>query len=178
MTPFVEGDIRLEPLAPEHADAMDAIAREDGVARFTRIPVPIPDGFGALWLERYLRGREEGTNAGFAIVDTGTGEFLGFIALVKLELEIQEAEAGYIVASRARGKGVATRALRLLTAWAFDEYPLERIELLMSADNVGSELVAQRCGYTREGVLRWIHFKQDIRQDTIVYSMLRREQAP
>ena len=177
MTPLVDGDIRLEPLAPEHADAMDAIARDDGVARFTRIPVPIPDGFGAVWLERYLRGREEGTNAGFAILDTDTGEFLGFIALVKLELDIKEAEAGYIVASKARGRGIATRALRLLTAWAFDEFPLERIELLMSAENAGSEIVAQRCGYTRDGVLRWIHFKGDIREDTIVYSMLRHEHA-
>jgi RimJ/RimL family protein N-acetyltransferase len=174
----IDGDIRLEPLTAEHGDAMDALAREDGVARFTRVPVPVPDGFGVAWVERYVRGREEGTNAGFAILDTESGEFLGFIALVKLELELQEAEAGYVVAERARGRGVATRALRLLTAWAFDEFPLERIELLMSTENRGSELVAQRCGYTHEGVLRWIHFKQDIRDDTAVYSMLRREHAP
>ena len=114
---------------------MDALARDEDVARFTRVPDPVPDGFGERWVERYTRGRDEGTNAGFAIVDAESGDFLGFMALVKLDLETQEAEAGYIVASHARGRGVATRALRLLTAWAFDELPLERIELLIDVEN-------------------------------------------
>ena len=80
-----------------------------------------------------------------------------------------------MVASSARGRGVATRALRVLTDWAFAEFPLERIELLIDAENPASEVVAQRCGYTREGVLRWTYLKPGMRSDTIVYSLLRRE---
>ena len=169
------GDIRLEPLTAQHAAAMDALARDTDVARFTRIPEPTPDDFGAVWVERYTRGRKEGTNAGFAIVDSESGEFLGFVAIVRLDLDTQEAEAGYMVASRARGRGVATRSLRLLTAWAFEEFPLERIELLIDTENAASEVVAQRSGYTREGVLRWTYLKPGLRSDTIVYSKLRRE---
>ena len=176
MTSLSDGDIRLEPLTAEHADAMDALARDDDVARFTRVPDPVPDGFGARWVERYTRGRDERTNEGFAIVDSESGDFLGFMALVNLNLAAEEAEAGYIVASHARGRGVGTRALRLLTAWAFDELPLERIELLIDIENSPSEIVAQRCGYTREGVLRWTYLKPGLRSDTIVYSKLRREQ--
>ena len=176
MTSLSDGDIRLEPLTAEHADAMDALARDDDVARFTRVPDPVPDGFGARWVERYTRGRDERTNEGFAIVDSESGDFLGFMALVNLNLAAEEAEAGYIVASHARGRGVGTRALRLLTAWAFDELPLERIELLIDVENSPSEIVAQRCGYTREGVLRWTYLKPGLRSDTIVYSKLRREQ--
>jgi RimJ/RimL family protein N-acetyltransferase len=172
---LVDGDIRLEPLSADHATAMDALARDDCVARFTRIPAPPPDGFGSVWVERYVRGRDEGTNAGFAILDAGGGDFVGFIALVKLDLETQEAEAGYIVSSHARGRGIATRALGLLTDWAFTELPLERIELFMDVENRGSEVVAERCGYTREGVLRWTYLKPGLRSDTIVYSKLRRE---
>ena len=177
MSSFVDGDIRLEPLTAEHGAAMDALARDEDVARFTRLPEPVPDGFGHMWVERYTRGKDEGTNAGFAIVDSESDDFLGFVALVKADLETQEAEAGYIVASHARGRGVATRALRLLTAWAFAELPLERIELLVDVANPASEIVAQRCGYTREGVLRWTYLKPGLRSDTIVYSKLRREQV-
>ena len=173
--PLTDGDIRLEPLTPDHAAGMDALARDQDVARFTRVPEQVPDGFGGTWVERYTRGRDEGTNAGFAIVDVQTGEFLGFMALVKLDLETQEAEAGYIVASHARGRGVATRGLRALTAWAFAQFPLERIELFIDVANPASEVVAQRCGYTREGVLRWTYLKPGLRSDTIVYSKLRRE---
>lgn len=175
MTSLADGDIRLEPLTDQHAAAMDAIARDDEVARFTRVPVPVPEGFGGVWVDRYTRGRVEGTNAGFAIVDPDSGGVLGFTGLVKLDLETQEAEAGYIVASHARGRGIATRALRLLTAWAFEELPLERIELLIDVENPASEVVAQRSGYTREGVLRSTYLKPGLRSDTIVYSMLRRE---
>jgi RimJ/RimL family protein N-acetyltransferase len=175
VTSLTDGDIRLEPLTAEHAAAMDALARDQDVDRFTRVPDPVPDGFGARWVERYTRGRDERTNEGFAIVDSESGNFLGFMALVSLKLDEQEAEAGYIVASHARGRGVATRALRVLTEWAFDEFPLERIELLIDAANSPSEIVAQRCGYTREGVLRWTYLKPGMRSDTIVYSKLRRE---
>jgi RimJ/RimL family protein N-acetyltransferase len=177
VTSLSDGDIRLEPLTPEHAAAMDALARDEDVDRFTRIPEPVPDGFGGRWVERYTRGRAERTNEGFAIVDSASGDFLGFMGLVNLKLDEEEAEAGYIVASHARGRGVATRALRLLTAWAFDELPLERIELLIDVDNAPSEVVAERCGYTREGVLRWTYLKPGLRSDTIVYSKLRREHA-
>jgi RimJ/RimL family protein N-acetyltransferase len=173
--PLADGDIRLDPLTAAHAAAMDALARDRDVARFTRVPDPVPDGFGARWIERYTRGREDRTNDAFAIVDSETGDFLGFMALVNLNLETQEAEAGYIVASHARGRGVATRALRLLTDWAFAELPLERIELFIDVENSPSEVVAQRCGYTREGVLRWTYLKPGLRSDTIVYSKLRRE---
>lgn len=175
MRPLADGDIRLDPLTAAHAAAMDALARDRDVARFTRVPDPVPDRFGARWIERYTRGREDRTNDGFAIVDSETGDFLGFMALVNLNLETQEAEAGYIVASHARGRGVATRALRLLTDWAFAELPLERIELFIDVENSPSEVVAQRCGYTREGVLRWTYLKPGLRSDTIVYSKLRRE---
>lgn len=83
-----DGDLRLVPLGPEHADGMDALARDVDVDRFTRVPSPVPEGFGAQWVERYVRGREEGTMAGFAIEDE-TGTFLGFAALVALHLDEQ-----------------------------------------------------------------------------------------
>jgi RimJ/RimL family protein N-acetyltransferase len=175
LTALVDGDIRLDPLTEQHAAAMDALARDVDVARFTRVPEPVPDEFGSQWVERYTRGREEGMNAGFAIMDVESEEFLGFMALVSLDLEKAEAEAGYITTSPARGRGVATRALRLLSAWAFAELPLERIELLIDVANPASEVVAQRAGYTREGVLRWTYLKPGLRSDSIVYSLLRRE---
>ena len=156
---------------------MDSLARDEDVARFTRVPEPVPENFGARWVERYARGHEQRTQAGFAIVDADTGDFLGFVALVQYDLDTQEAEAGYIVSSRARGRGVATRALQLLTAWAFTELPLERIELLIDVENSASEVVARRCGYTREGVLRWTYLKPGVRSDTAVYSILRREHS-
>ena len=50
-------------------------------------------------------------------------------------------------------------------------------KVLIDVANPASEVVAQRAGYTREGVLRWTYLKPGQRSDTIVYSRLRREHA-
>jgi RimJ/RimL family protein N-acetyltransferase len=167
-----DGAIRLEPLAEEHLPGLAALGRDVDVQRYTYVPSPWVEGFERTWLERYEQGHEDGTRAGFAVVDDADGTFLGLIALVEIDREGREAEAGYIVAPQARGRGIGARALRLLTVWALRELELERVELRITAGNVPSERVAERSGFVREGVLRSVHFKQGLRNDLAVYSRL------
>jgi RimJ/RimL family protein N-acetyltransferase len=169
---LTDGTIRLEPLAEGHLEGLAALGHDVDVQRYTYVPSPWVDGFERTWLERYEQGHKDGTRAGFAIVDEADGSFLGLIALVRIDREGREAEAGYIVAPQARGRGIAARALRLLTDWALKELELERVELRISAGNVASERVAERSGFVREGVLRSVHFKQGLRSDLAVYSRL------
>jgi RimJ/RimL family protein N-acetyltransferase len=147
------------------------LGRDPDVQRFTYVPSPWPEGYERSWLDGYVQG-PEGARAAFAVVDEATGEFVGFAALVTIDQEGREAEAGYIVSPQARGRGVAARALRLLTDWALNELALERVELRITPENLGSIRVAERCGYVREGVLRSVHFKQGERSDLVVYSRL------
>jgi [ribosomal protein S5]-alanine N-acetyltransferase len=60
-----------------------------------------------------------------------------------------------------------------LTDWGFSQLGLERIELWIDTTNTGSERVAERAGYVREGVLRSYWFKEDIRRDFGIWSRLR-----
>ena len=60
----------------------------------------------------------------------------------------------------------------MLTDWALTELGLQRLELRIAVGNVASKRVAERCGYVREGVLRSVHLKDDIREDTEVWSLL------
>jgi RimJ/RimL family protein N-acetyltransferase len=167
-----DGEIRLEPLAPHHLEGLADLGRDPEVQRFTYVPSPWEEGFERTWLDRYEQGHEEGTRAGFAIVDEANGAFLGLAALVHLDREERQGEAGYIVAPEARGRGIAARALRLLTHWALTELALERVELRITAENLPSIRVAERCGFVREGVLRSVHFKRGMRADVAVYSRL------
>jgi len=139
--------------------------------RFTRIPEPAPPDFARTWLERYEDGRRDGSREAFAIVGD-TGELLGLALAPHLDRETATAELGYVVAPAARGRGVATEALRQLTEWAFAELGMLRLELMISVDNAGSKKVAERCGYVRDGVLRSLYFKQDAREDTEIWSRL------
>ena len=175
--PLDDGVVRLEPLTLDDEADMDAIARDPDVARFTYVPDPLTDGFARSWIERYLRGWEEGALAGFAVRESGGSTFLGFAGVVRLDADGREGEIGFIVAPAARGKGVATRALTLLSSWAL-QAGLLRVELRIDVENTGSIRVAERAGFVREGVLRSVHFKQGLRSDVAVYSLLPGEVAP
>jgi RimJ/RimL family protein N-acetyltransferase len=145
--------------------------------RFTRLPEPVPPGFARTWLERYEEGRRAGNREAFALVEE-TGEFLGLVMAPGIDHETATAELGYVVAPAARGRGVGSEALRLVTEWALGELGMHRLELLISVDNPASKKVAERCGYVREGVLRSAYFKQGRREDTEIWSRLATDPWP
>jgi RimJ/RimL family protein N-acetyltransferase len=161
--------IELEPFSEKHVPGVAAMLDDPAVLRFTRVPEPVPAGFATTWVARYDEARRDGTREAFAVVEDG--EFLGLALAPSIDRETQTAELGYVVAPAARGRGVATEALRRLTEWALAEGML-RIELLISVENPASQKVAERCGYVREGVLRNVYVKPGRREDTEVWSRL------
>jgi RimJ/RimL family protein N-acetyltransferase len=89
------------------------------------------------------------------------------------ESTTRSAVLGYWCVPEVRGRGIATRALRLLTRYGFEELGLERLELTVDPDNVASQRVAEKAGFTREGVLRSHTLHPDgRRRDAILYSRL------
>jgi RimJ/RimL family protein N-acetyltransferase len=169
--PLADDEIRLDPLDDRFIPDFERLMDDPEVVRNTRVPSTPANGFAAKWIGRYTKGWEDGSCAGFAILD-GTAAFLGFAAIVDLDLWARQGEIGYVVAAEARGRGVAGRALRLVTAWALDGLGLARVELRIEVGNEPSIRVAERAGYRREGILRSFHFKEDIRADMAVYSLL------
>jgi [ribosomal protein S5]-alanine N-acetyltransferase len=169
--PLADDLITLEPLVQAHVPALLELVQDDEIMRYTRVPVTADRAFVANWIGRYESGWADGSRAGFAVFDQG-GELLGFAAFVELDRAGREGEIGYAVAAQARGRGIATRSLQLLTRWGFDELGLARIELLIDVENAGSARVAERIGYTLEGVLRSKHFKDGRRANLAVWSRL------
>jgi RimJ/RimL family protein N-acetyltransferase len=159
------------PLEPGHEPGIAELVQVEDVRTFTRVPTQPPPGFAAEWLARYEEGWRDGSRAGFAI-ESHDGEFLGLGLYVRIEEQGQEGEIGYVVGPAARGRGVATRTLQLLTEWGFSQLGMKRIELWIDTSNTGSKRVAERAGYVLEGVLRSVWFKEDIRRDFGIWSRL------
>ncbi len=174
--PLADDLIRLEPLTGKHVGPFVEIVRDEDIQRFTYIPRSPDRTFVRGWIARYEDAWRTGGRAGFAAIGA-EGEILGFAAIVQLDLGAREGEIGYAIAAPARGRGVASRSLALLTKWGFDELGLVRLELRIDTDNTGSERVAERNGYHRDGVLRSKHFKEGIRTDVGIWSRLRDDQA-
>jgi len=97
---------------------------------------------------------------------------LGCVSLEDVRLDQGCAAVGYWLAPGARGRGAAAQAVRLLARWAFAELGLARLELTCGPDNEASQHVAERCGFSREGLLRsHVPFK-GTRRDSVIYSLL------
>lgn len=168
--PLTDGAVELVPLGRSHLESLVSLGSDPLVQRFTRVPEMFGAKEAEWWLGLYERGWGEGSRAGFAIIARPGGEFLGMVAFVMLRLDVGEAEVGYIVAPEARGRGVASRALSIVTGWGLDELGLARIELRADLTNPASLKVAERSGYVREGTLRNVHFKAGRRCDMALYS--------
>jgi RimJ/RimL family protein N-acetyltransferase len=153
------------------------LVEDEAIKEFTLVPTAAGESFVRSWIRGYEDGWRSGTRAGFVVRDAASSGFLGFASLFRLDLPAREAEIGYAVAPTARGRGVAGRALRLLTAWGIDDLGLERLELRIAVTNPASERVAAGAGYTREGVLRCVHFKEGRRVDLGIWSRLRDDGA-
>jgi [ribosomal protein S5]-alanine N-acetyltransferase len=84
---------------------------------------------------------------GFLIADAITGERLGNIALSHQD---GVGEVSYWLAGYARGRGAASRALRLFSGWALATLDVHELRLWTHVDNHGSRGVAERAGYRRD----------------------------
>lgn len=74
---------------------------------------------------------------------------------------------------RARGRGLASRAVSLLSGWALSDAGIARVEALVEPDNTASQRVLERAGFTREGQLGSYLAVQGGRADAVIYSRLR-----
>jgi RimJ/RimL family protein N-acetyltransferase len=169
--------IGLAPLDHAWLEDVEALLADCDVLRFTRIPEPPPPGFARHWIDLYMEGRTQGTRDGFAAVDDA-GRFVGLGLAPRIDRAGGETELGYIVAQHARGKGVATEILLLLTDWAMAEKQAERLVLVIDIENRASGRVAERCGYQREGVMRSIHVKDGRRAGATLWSRLPSDPGP
>lgn len=170
-------DVRLERLDERWVDEVAALVADPEVRRFTRIAEPPPEGFADTWISAYDAGRRDGTRDGFAAVERD-GRFVGLGLAPHIDRSAGELELGYIVDRAARGRGVATRILDLLTQWAFEEVEAQRVYLIIDVENPASARVAERCGYRREGIMRSIHVKQGQRADAGLWSRLPGDPRP
>ena len=163
--------IRLVPFGDEHVAAMAQTILDPDVLRFTGTPVPTPPDWIATWRARFLADE---SRENFAIVDTSSsdrGDFVGYAVAFEMDRVAAEVELGYAVSPWARGRDIGTEALRLLSDWALEQGML-RLSLLISVHNGPSQRVAEKAGYTFEGVLRSLHHRNGERVDMQSWSML------
>ncbi len=116
--------------------------------------------------------RQAQEDQGAQFVFVRGGRIAGTIGFHAINWVNRSTSIGYWIAADAQGRGLATAAVRALTAHAFTAWDLHRVELRAAPDNAPSRAVAERCGFVEEGVAREAERIGDRYRDLVVYSLL------
>lgn len=172
-----EGAVALRPWRVEDIPAMVAMSHDADVLRFTNVPESYDEDDAAIWLALQPARLAAGDGAAFAVAELPGDAPVGSIG-VRVIHGRGIAETGYHISPGARGRGVATTALRLLSRWALCTLPIARLQLTTHVDNPASQRVAEKAGFVREAVLRAWTDQRGARVDLVMYSLLPSDLAP
>ena len=161
----------LRPLRPDDAPAFaGAFADDPQLGPF----VGFEEDPDEDWFLASLDG-EERSGFQLAVTAGGSDTLLGIVIVHHVEAEQGRAEVGFWLAREARGAGVGRRAVTLLVDWLFAHPWLRRLELTTTPDNAAALALAERLGFTREGVLRQRVVERGQAVDIVWFGLLREE---
>ena len=148
---LTDGDLTLRRAVPSDAADIAEVYNEADIRHWMLWDDEVIDEAEALAnIARSEEAWAEGSWAVFRIVVDG--HVVGGANLHFLEYDV--AEASYFLRASARGRGIATRALLMATDWAFRERGQARVFLRCNPENAASRALAERAGFTFEGLER------------------------
>lgn len=150
-------DLSTDPYVPTVGSLPGNAGREDALA----------------YIARQAARLDTGAGYSFCVADDATDEALGTAGLHLIAIVAGRATAGYSVAPRSRGRGVAGQAVTALTRFAWSIPQLHRIELYIEPWNAASIRTAEVAGYEREGLLRSHQEINGKRVDVLLYATTR-----
>lgn len=144
-----DGIVLLRPPQPQDAADVARGCQDREIARWTTVPSPYSLDHATDWLTQHETDTPDGVDRWWAkpvwAITMGDDRWLGTVDL-RPDGE-GAASVGYLVAPWARGKGVATRALRLGCRWGFTALGLQVIQWRAGVGNDASRTVATRVGF-------------------------------
>jgi ribosomal-protein-alanine N-acetyltransferase len=170
---FFEG-IVLRPWSIRDAAQLASIADNKNIADNLRdgflYPYSINDA--KKWLNTILP--ENFPPRFFAIyVDKRLVGSIGIVS--KTDIYRKNFEIGYFLSEEYWGKGIATKAIKAATSYAFKDFDIVRVYAEPFADNPGSRKALEKAGFTLEATLKRNVIKNGIIRDSCIYSVLKED---
>jgi [ribosomal protein S5]-alanine N-acetyltransferase len=170
---FLEG-ITLRPWMLSDASELAAIADNKKIADNIRdgFPTPYTTRDAYEWLNMILPDNNPAKL--FAILTEG--KIVGSIGLItKINIYRKNIEVGFFVAEEWWRKGIATRAIRCVTHYAFSQFDVVRVYAEVFSDNHGSRRALEKAGFSLEATMKNNIVKNEIIKGSCIYSVLKEE---
>lgn len=159
-------------VAPD-ADAVSAIFADRQTQRW----LPLADEAGQIdgfaWCTDLARQRRDsGDGDHFAVVRREDRRVVGSLWTRRTDWGARSTEVSYAMAADARGFGLAAEAVLALAIALIMEHGFQRVELRVAPGNVASRRVAEKAGFSYEGLLRNAGFVRGGRVDLESWSFV------
>jgi N-acetyltransferase len=169
--------VRIEPLAPAHADDLCHAARSAEI--WAHLPfegLADPDRMRA-WIDGKLAARATGEWLPFAIFDAASGRALGSSSYMEISTTDRRLEIGSTWLAREVWRtAVNTECKLLLLQHAFETLGCLRVQLKTDIRNARSQAAIERLGAVKEGILRaHLRRRDGTQRDTVMYSIVAAE---
>lgn len=164
--------VRLLPLAPEHAPALEDAAADGQLWRLRVTSVPDP-GHAKNYIEQALDGAQQGHMLPFAVLDATTGRVLGTTRYHDIVPSVARLEIGYTwYAASVQRSHVNTACKLLLLEHAFDTLGAAVVGWRTDNFNLASQKAIERLGARKDGIIRGHALRRDgTVRDTVMYSL-------
>jgi RimJ/RimL family protein N-acetyltransferase len=164
LTPVRDGD---QPAYAEHL-------ADKGIPDFMLlIPYPYTKDDADFWVKRCLEAQQKQSHTTEFAIRREDGLLVGAIGvMLHTGKGAHRGELGYWLAKAYRGRGVMTRTVKAVVAYAFATLGLQRIEATAFTHNSASQRVLERAGLTREGVLTGWHLKDGVLIDACMFAIV------
>jgi ribosomal-protein-serine acetyltransferase len=106
------------------------------------------------WFALCADNLQSETSYEFGIFTLDGKTLLGGISINQINREHNFGNIGYWIRASRQRQGLASEAVRVITAYGFKELGLTRLEILAQVDNVASRRVAEKSGASFECVAR------------------------
>lgn len=167
----------LRPWQAEDIEAVAEACTDPVTQRFiTAMPRPYTLEHASSFINRAAENLRDGTAIGMAISEPEHGRAVGSITLHVIRP--MHWYVGYWLAPGWRKRGITSAAVEAFSRWAFATYPvLVRLGLYTLPDNAASQRVAEKAGFTREGLLRQWDSSSGVPEDVVMFSLVRSDLA-
>jgi RimJ/RimL family protein N-acetyltransferase len=168
--------VRLEPLAPHHAEGLRAAAADGELWNLRVTSVPAPHEIDA-YIFRAIEQRP--ARLAFAVIDMASGTLMGTTSYHDIVADIGRLEIGYTWYAKSRQRShVNTTCKLLLLTHAFETLGAALAGLRTDNFNHASQAAIERLGAKKDGVLRHHAVRRDgTVRDTVMYSIAAGEWA-
>jgi ribosomal-protein-alanine N-acetyltransferase len=154
---IITDNICIDKLKPMDANQLHLFIVENTERLHKFFPVTLSDNATIEKSIEYIESKEseiqQKVNFTFAIREIDSQKIIGLIIIKKIDWTNRIGELAYCIGNNFEGKGLVTKAVNVISSFAYNELELKTLQIIAHKSNFASVKVAQNSGFVWKSTL-------------------------